>query len=288
MNERSTHLRILFSQLSHFLVFLMKKPKTQFEKGMLIISVDVDVGNKELGVLNKGQNDANISRHLNEFLIGKIEEQALPIFIHLFNDFEVPITFAIRGQLMEVDTSIFNFFDKSIKHDVGAHGYYHRPFTSLSRIEAEKELEKIHVAMKKFDIIPRSFIFPKNRVAHLDLLEKHGYKCYRGSGGFLKDCMYIEKQGSLFNIYPSLYVSQGLNYKLLRQIFDISIARKLPFHIWFHLWNFGETKESMQRSINKVFIPLLKYAKKKEKKGMLTFETMLSASEKVEKIQATQ
>ncbi len=273
----------LFSQLSHFLVFLVKRPKAQFEKGMLIVSVDVDVGNRELGVLNKGQNDANIGRSFSEFLIGKIEERALPMFIALFNDFEVPVTFAIRGQLMEVDASILNFFGNSMKHDIGAHGYYHRPFTSLSRTEAEKELEKIHVAMKKFDIIPRSFVFPKNRVAHLDLLEKYGYECYRGSGGLMKDCMHIEKQGSLFNICPSLCVSQRLNSKLLKQILDVSIVRKLPFHIWLHLWDFGETKESMQRSINNVFVPLLKYAKKKEKMDMLTFETMLSAAEKVGK-----
>lgn len=67
-----------------------------------------------------------------------------------------------------------------------------------------------------------------------------------------------------------------------KKIFDIAIAKKLPFHIWFHLCNSGETNESIQRSIKKTLFPLLNYAKKKEKTGELTFETMLSAAERVE------
>jgi peptidoglycan/xylan/chitin deacetylase (PgdA/CDA1 family) len=274
-----------FSELYHFVAFRVKKPKMQLENGMLIISIDVDVGNKELGVINEGKNDANISRHLGEYSVGEIEERALPLFVDLFNDFEIPVTFAIRGQLTEVDDSILKHLLKSsIKHDIGAHGYYHRPFKNLSHSEAENELNMISVGMKKFDVTPRSFVFPKNSVAHLDLLEKYGYKCYRSYGDFMNDCMYIEKQGQLYDIHPSLYIDQGTSFTFLKKIFDISIAKKLPFHIWFHLWNFGETKESIQRSINNVFFPLFKYAKKKEESSLLTFETMLSATEKVEKL----
>jgi hypothetical protein len=274
-----------FSQLYHFVAFRLKKPKMQLENGMLIISIDVDVGSKELGVINEGKNDANISRHFGEYLIGEIEERALPLFVDLFNDFEIPVTFAIRGQLTEVDDSILKHLLKSsIKHDIGAHGYYHRPFKNLSHSEAENELNMISVGMKKFDVTPRSFVFPKNSVAHLDLLEKYRYKCYRSYGDFMRDCMYIEKQGQLYDIHPSLYLARSISPFFLTKILEIAIAKKLPFHIWFHLWNFGETKESIHKTINSVFFPLLKYAKKKEKSGLLTFETMLSATEKVEKL----
>ena len=102
----------------------------------------------------------------------------------------------------------------------------------------------------------------------------------------MNDCMYIEKQGQLYDIHPSLYIDQGTSFTFQKKILDISIAKKLPFHVWFHLWNFGETKESMERTINEVFVPLFKYAKEKEKESMLTFETMLSAAEKVEKFSA--
>jgi len=275
----------LLSQLYHFLAYSIKKPKMQFGKGMFIISIDVDVGSRELGVINKGKNDANVHRSFSEYRIGEIEELALPLFVETFNDFEIPVTFAIRGQLTEVNDSILGgLLKSSVKHDIGAHGYYHREFTDLSRGEAENELNMISTGMKKFGIIPRSFVFPRNSVAHLYLLEKYGYKCYRGYGDFMNDCMCIEKKGELYNIQPSLYLDGGTSFVFLKRILDISIARKLPFHVWFHLWNFGETKEAMQKIIKKVFLPFFSYGKRKERIGALSFETMLSAQKNVERL----
>jgi peptidoglycan/xylan/chitin deacetylase (PgdA/CDA1 family) len=274
-----------FSQLYHFLAYSIKKPKMRLENGMFMISIDVDVGSRELGVINRGKNDANVNNRFSEYLIGEMEERALPLFVDLFDDFEIPVTFAIRGQLTEIDGSILKHLLKSsIKHDVGAHGYYHRPFKNLSHSEAENELNMISVGMKKFDVTPRSFVFPKNSVAHLDLLEKYRYKCYRSYGDFMRDCMYIEKQGQLYDIHPSLYIDEGTSFTFLKKILDISIAKKLPFHIWFHSWNFGKTNESVHRTIDEVLSPLFKYAKNKEKDGLLTFETMMSATKKVERM----
>lgn len=271
------------SQMYHFVLFELKKPRMQLENGMLIISIDVDVGNKELGVINKGKNDANVHRDLSEYSVGEIEERAFYLFIDCFNNLEIPATFAIRGQMAEVNSSILEVLLKSpVKHDVGSHGYYHRDFTKLSHNEADNELSMISVAMKKLGIVPRSFVFPKNRVAHLDLLEKYGYQCYRNHGGFMNDCMRIEKQGRLYNVHPSLYLGQSNSPILLKRILDVAIVKKAPLHLWFHLWNFGETKESIQKSLKNALIPLLMYAKKEEKSDVLTFETMLSAAEKME------
>jgi len=274
-----------FSQLYHFLAYPLKKPKMQLEKGMFIISIDVDVGSRELGVINKGKNDENVSRHIGEYRVGKIDEVAFPLFLSTFDDFEIPVTFAIRGQLTEVNDSILGLLLKStVEHDIGAHGYYHRKFTNLSRIEAKNELNMISEGMKKFGIVPRSFVFPRGGVAHLDLLERYGYKCYRGVGDFMNDCMYIERHNRLYNIHPSLYFSESISSIFPRKIIDVAVAKRLPFHIWFHLWNFGATRESISRSIKRLFFPLFDYAKKREKEGELTFETMLSAAEKVHKI----
>ena len=275
----------LLSQLYHLAAYRLKKPKMQLENGMFIISIDVDVGSKELGVINKGKNDVNVHEHISECALGEIEERALPLFVDLFNNFEMPVTFAVRGQLTEVDDFILKLLRKSpVKYDIGAHGYYHRHFKNLSQNEVENELKMISVGMKKFGIIPRSFVFPANSVAYLNLLEKYGYKCYRSRGDFMNDCMYIEKRGQLYDIHPSLYLGQSTGSALLKKIINIAVAKRLPFHIWFHLWNLGETDESIQRSIKKVLFPMLSYAKKKEKSGELTFETMRSAAERVEKL----
>ena len=273
----------LFSHLYHFLVYSIKKPAMQLETGMFIISIDVDVGSRELGIINGGKNDANVSSHSSEYQIGKIEETALPLFIEHFNDFELPVTLAIRGQLTEVEDSIPKLLQgSSVNHDIGAHGYSHRKFTDLSRDEAENELKRISMGMKKFGIIPKSFVFPKNRVAHLDLLEKFDYKCYRSHSGFMNDSMNIKKRDNMYNMYSSLFIDQYTRYPVFCKILDIATSKKLPFHMWFHPWNFGESKETIEKTFNKVFAPLLKYAKTKEKNGTLTFETMLSAANKVE------
>lgn len=270
------------SQFCHLLAYSIKKPKVQLEKGMFIVSIDVDVGSRKLGVINKGKNDQNIVQHMSEYRIGQIDEIAFPSFLETFNEFEIPVTFAIRGQLTEVNDSVLELLLKSpLKHDIGAHGYYHRKFTNLTQDEAENELNLVSESMKKLGITPRSFVFPAGRVAHLNLLEKHGYECYRSVGNFTKDCMNIEKQGRLYHVHPSLYLDQSMNSVLLEKILDLAIAKKLPFHIWFHLWNFGETKRSVQKTVDKVFSPLLKYVESKARSGLLDVETMLSATEKV-------
>lgn len=273
------------SQFYHFLNYSLTKPKRQLENGMILIIIDVDVGSRQLGVINSGKNDLNIHRYYSEYFVGEIEEIAVPLIVKILNDFEIGATFAIRGQLTEVKDSVLELLIKSSnKHEIGAHGYYHREFSKLSRNEADRELGMIKTGMKKFGLNQQSFVFPKNAVAHLDLLEKYSYKCYRSHGNFLTNSMYIEREGQLYNIHPSLYLYSIPYYSFLKKILDIAVQKKLPFNIWFHPWSFGEKRETIRRALHKIFLPLLEYAKKKETEGLLTFETMLSATKKVEKL----
>jgi peptidoglycan/xylan/chitin deacetylase (PgdA/CDA1 family) len=213
-----------------------------------------------------------------------MEELLVPLFIETFDDFGIPITFAVRGQLTEVNSKVLDILISSrVKHDIGSHGYYHRKFTQLANKEAEDELRMISAGMKEYGLTPRTFIFPANCVAHLDLLEKYNYKCYRGYGDFARDCMLIERCGKLYNVHPSIFIDRHTNLPLLKKILDISIEKRLPFHVWFHSWNFGEEKKSASKSIKNLFVPFLHYAKEKQENGILTFDTMLSATQKVEK-----
>jgi hypothetical protein len=254
------------------------------EKGMLVISTDIDVGSQELGVINKGKRDRDVNTRLSECQVGKIEELSIPLFVEIFDELGTPITFAVRGQLTEVDSEVMKILLASkVEHDIGAHGYSHRVFTQLTAEEAENELRLISTGMNKYGVAPRTFIFPRNQIAHLKLLEKYNYFCYRGFGNVAKDCMYIEKCGRLYNIHPSIFIDQHTNLPLLKNILDISIKKKLPFHMWFHFWNFGEDAKSVLNSIKNLMLPFLYYAKEKQEKGLLTFETMLSSAQKVER-----
>ena len=81
------------------------------------------------------------------------------MFVETFNNFGIPVTFAIRGQLTEVNSSVLELLLKcTVEHDIGAHGYYHREFTDLSCNEVEKELNMISEGMKKFGMLSRERI----------------------------------------------------------------------------------------------------------------------------------
>ncbi len=273
----------MFSQMYHFVVLGLKKTHMQFDSGMLIISIDVDAGSKKLGTINNGKNDANVHNNYSETYVGDIEERALPRFIKAFDEVEAPATFAMRGQLTEIDNPIIELILNSpVKHDIGAHGYYHKNFQTLTRDEAENELRLVACGLKKFGITPKSFIYPRNAVRHLDVLEQYGYRCYRDDGNFRSDAMSIEKRGNLYNIQPSLYLNPSLSPLILQKIIDVAVIKRAPLHFWFHPWNFGTTNKQIDKYIKNIFLPFLRYAKIKEQKGALTFETMLSASEKAD------
>jgi hypothetical protein len=275
----------LVSQMVHMVTFHLEKPKTHFDSAMLIFSVDVDAGSGKLGLINDGKNDANVHKCFSEFQIGEVEERALPVFIDSFNTFEVPATFAIRGQIAEVDNSAIELLlDSPVKHDIAAHGYSHRNFQSLTKEEVEDELRKISNSLSVFGKPPQSFVFPRNIICHLGVLEKFKYKCYReASEGWLSDHMSIEKKGELYSIQPSLYLNQSLSPFFLERILDAAIEKKAPLHLWFHLWNFGLRNQAIGKYVKNVFSPFLKYAQNKKEKGVLTFETMLSAAETAER-----
>lgn len=273
-----------YSQLSHLFWYKFEKSKNMnLGKGMLIISIDIDVGNSELGLINGGKNDTNVNDVFSEYQIGKIEEKVMPVFINLLDSYRILGTFAIRGQLTEVCSSSREFLQYSkFAHEIGSHGFYHKAFSTLSLEEAETELNLMSSAMKQWNIPPKSFIFPKNQIAYLKLLPLYGYTCYRGLGGFSRDCMYIENIGKLHNVHPSLYVDKYTNPFFLKKILNLAISKKLPFHLWFHLWNFGNTEKSATKTIQKILRPFFDYAQKKEEVGLLSFETMNSATMKIQ------
>ena len=269
------------SQFFHLVKFAIERPTVQLERGALITSIDVDVGSHLVGQINRGKNDLNVHGYLSEYRVGQIEEYVIPLLIDLYNDLEIPVTFAVRGQITETESDLLTrLLDSHIKHDIAAHGYYHRTFSSISDLEAKKELQLLSIGLKKFRIYPKSFVFPKNEIGHLTLLEKYEYKCYRGWGGFRKDELSIRKQGHLYDIRPSFHIGTTYNPVFLKKIVDISCKNKLPFHIWYHPRDLYETRgRSTEKNIESVLLPIYRYAKKKEKYGILSFETMRSVVE---------
>jgi hypothetical protein len=269
------------SQICHLLKFRFQRPTTKLDTAMLIISVDVDAGTNKLGLINKGKNDLNVNNYLSESKIGEAESKALPQLVKAFDCFGVPVTFALRGQLIETgDPIIDTLLGASVKHDIGAHGYTHRTFTTLTKEEAVEELKLTANQLKKVGVTPHSFVFPRNAVAHLDVLESFNYKCYRANAGsFRKDDMLIQRNGGLYNIQPSLYLCPTTSPLLAKKILNFAVNEHAPLHVWFHPWNLGLTEKSITQNVQKFILPFLKHAKLLEYNGLLRFETMFSAAE---------
>jgi hypothetical protein len=280
-----------FSHLLHYIRYLGPEPRKAIGKlgtGMLITSIDVDVVSSKVASLNRGRNDANVNDRLTEYQVGAAEEMALPLFVDLFDRFQMPVTFAIRGQALELGESpLAPILEAQVKHDIGVHGYSHKSFQGLSQKEAEEELNMTEVLINKMGFAPKSFVFPRNKVAYLNLLRKHKYQCYRDFGDILHDGMYIRKCNQLYDIHPGLYLSQGASYALLKRILDLSISRRLPLHVWFHLWRFGLDEKSIRKSINTIFRPFIGYARQKVDEGELSFETMLSSINGLKRVRET-
>lgn len=274
------------SLLSHVCLFEVIRSHLELQSGVLIISLDVDVGDHVLGIINQGRNDHNVNDHLTEYNVGMIEELAVPLLVDLFEEYEIPATIGLRGQLLDVKSSVIEYFMKSpVKFDLAAHSYYHKKFLMMPREEAEEELRKTSESMIRFGIKPRSFIFPRNEIGYLDLLEKYDYLCYRGKGGNIRDGCHVSKVGNLYNIHPSLCIDKFAKVNILKKILDICIGRKLLLHIWFHPWNFGYDEVGLNSNVRKILLPFFHYAQKKSKEGLLDFETMFSMAKRVQLIE---
>lgn len=96
--------------------------------------------------------------------------------------------------------------------------------------------------------------------------------------------MEIKPSGSLYNVCPGIVIDEYSNVKMLKKILDISISKKVPLHLWFHFWSFGQDKNIISEYFHKLFIPFLSYAQEKSKEDVLEVKTMLSAAQKFQRM----
>jgi len=73
-----------------------------------------------------------------------------------------------------------------IKHEIGYHSFSHVVFSECSQEVAEAEIKEGIKLAKNFGITLKSFVFPENKIGHIDILKKYGFKIYRGENGCRK------------------------------------------------------------------------------------------------------
>ena len=67
-----------------------------------------------------------------------------------------------------------------IEHEIGCHSFSHVIFSECNREVAEAEIKKGIKLAKEFGITFNSFVFPENKIGHIDVLKENGFKIYRG------------------------------------------------------------------------------------------------------------
>jgi len=166
------------------------------------------------GYLNTG--NQNMIRRLKEDeTAGRGTIKAL---LKLLEAFEIPVTWAVVGHLFldrcekvegvphpdmprfkdnwyELDPCtdigrdplfygkdlIEQILSSKVKHEIGYHSFSHVIFPLATLEVAEAEIAKgVEIAQKEFGLKLKSFIFPQNKIAHLELLEKYGFVAFRG------------------------------------------------------------------------------------------------------------
>ncbi|MCK4949682.1 MAG: polysaccharide deacetylase family protein [Thermoplasmata archaeon] len=68
----------------------------------------------------------------------------------------------------------------SVQHEIACHSFSHVDFSQCSKDIARAEIETSREIARELGITFKSFVYPRNRVAHVDLLRESGFRVYRG------------------------------------------------------------------------------------------------------------
>ncbi len=70
--------------------------------------------------------------------------------------------------------------DAAVNHEIGSHTHTHPDLSEAVRETAQADVEKSVSRARSANVEPRSFIFPRNRINHRDVLREAGFDVYRG------------------------------------------------------------------------------------------------------------
>jgi peptidoglycan/xylan/chitin deacetylase (PgdA/CDA1 family) len=188
---------------------------------------------------------------------------------------------------------IKQILESKVEHEIACHSFSHIDFSKCSRKVALVEVRKCKEVMKDFGIEPKSFIFPKNKIGHLDILEQEGFKVFRFKPKPylkcllkypLKELSFLAREvlfpviGSPINfknlvgVPSSLLFQSPHNYDILRlqlavkRGINLSIKERKIFHITMH--DYLETDYLLQE-LSKI----LSYVKKLRDRGSIDIMT---------------
>ena len=289
-----------------------------------MISLDVEMG---WGFIGKRENPSFLTKD------SKAGREAIDILLGIFERCNIPATWAIVGHLFldhcEKDNGIphkdmprykDNWYSRDpctnickdplyygkdivekivsslIEHEIGYHSFSHIDFSKCRREVAEAEIRTGVRLANKLGIKFKSFVFPYNKVGHVDVLKENRFEIYRGrnlerwdidQGSAVRRINgIIDKMTPPSTTWPrsiagiwgvpssmGFFVSDPVFTWLLTLRGKMGILRaihlKKIFHIFLHPWNIVENpalEEELER--------FLVFASGKRQRGKLCIITM--------------
>lgn len=226
----------------------------------------------------------------SDLQVGTRERDICRRLVEVFERHSTRATWAVVGRLVERDggfdglrgspegwhaPDIVEAIEKSsIRHDIGSHGYAHPYFHSLPRADVRIDLERARAAQLRRGHTMTSFVFPRNQVAHLDLLAEFGVKVFRSiDQGLLRATEAVAPRARpLVNLLEKALAAPVPTVRPLRREFGLielpsslllmsrggirslvrpqamrrkllgglrrAASKKEVFHLWFHPSNF--------------------------------------------------
>jgi peptidoglycan/xylan/chitin deacetylase (PgdA/CDA1 family) len=210
-----------------------------------------------------------------------------------------------RRELWLGDDLIETVASADADHELASHSFSHAEFPDVDREAAAAECRLARDAGDELGFEFDSFVFPRNKVAHRDVLADAGFRCYRGvrpnrmpqfTGsrgiGMLTGSLtgritppavspHIDEHG-LVNVPTSMFlggfrgrpwsilgtVSGDPAVRLAKRGIDRTIRRDRVFHLWLHPHDLADS-EHVER-VRKV----LEYIDAKREEGVLQTATM--------------
>ena len=199
----------------------------------------------------------------------EVNRRATFEILALCEEFDIPATWAICGITAVKEREAFeSILSSRVGNEIAVHTFDHVDFSSQSCTE---ELARSQI-LRTLELLPpragrATFVFPWNRMGHLELLREMGFIAYRGRD---RKLAYPSKNNGLWDIHPLFYLSER-NYThsgVLRALLDLAMSSEALFHLWFHPWNL-EVAGDVPRYINDTIRPLFEYADLKRRQGDL-------------------
>lgn len=194
---------------------------------------------------------------------------------------------------------------REVQHEIGLHGYSHMIMGTpgCTREAARTEINKAVEVAENAGIEPKTYIFPRNSIGHLDILSEFGIQNFRGKDDRWYEhsvprtlrrplrfgdeffqrtppVVTTEVQSGLRNV-PGSHILRPLNGKWKYTPGNSQVNRAIKgleeaansgkiYHIWFHPFNIAIDLEHHLR----MFEQILKYADELRTKNRLEIHTI--------------